>query len=321
MKLTSRGRILAAGLLVLVLVLAGALAWRLGPGAPVTDQEFAHAQAYRATERLLEDEDLGELPSEKREELRGELRRQLEALGRPSDRVLEAADEQGVPVGVSPADHVPGLPGAFLTSARMIVHGPSAEPEQQAVLSSIAAHRAATALELGADARKVERAVPELTEEDALPAAEDGQDAPTALGEDPHPELALARQLGQARSAAQTWTHLPAEQRPASAQWADALEPLADSGWHAALEQRHPSVIDGSPGMPEGFRTDPEAARQQLTDDLQDTALAQIAAAADPEARELDSVTPDPGTAVLLSLAIAQARDDQPVGALPGLED
>ncbi|MCY1683954.1 hypothetical protein [Kocuria sp. SL71] len=80
-------------------------------------------------------------------------------------------------------------------------------------------------------------------------------------------------------------------------------------------------MIDGSPGMPEGFRDDPDAARDRLMDQLQDTALAQIAAASDPQAQELDSPSPDPGTAVLMRLAIARAQDDQPVGPLPGLQD
>lgn len=321
MKLTSRGRAAAIVAAVLVVILLAVLLWRLGPGRPADDGEIAVAQVYRDTERLLDAEELDELPQAEQDELRAELQDQLDAL-QPSERALEAADEQGAPVGVSQADYVPGLPGAFLFSARMIVHGPSVEPEQQAVLSSIAAHRAATALELGADAQKVERAVPELTGEDALPAAQDDQDPlPTAAGESPHPELALARQLGQARHAAQTWSHLPSQQAPSSSAWAEALLPLQDSDWMTSLEQRHPSVIDGSPGMPEGFREDPEVARDRLTDQVQDTALAQIAAAADPEAQELDSVTPDPGTAVLMSLAIAQAQDEQPVGALPGLED
>lgn len=321
MKLTSRGQAAAIVAAALVVILLAVLIWRLGPGRPADDGEIAVAQVYRDTEQLLDSEGLDELPQAQQDELRAELQDQLDAL-QPSERALEAADEQGAPVGVSQADYVPGLPGAFLSSARMIVHGPSAPPEQQVVLSSIAAHRAATALELGADAKKVERAVPELTGDDALPAAQDGQDpAPMAAGESPHPELALARQLGQARDADRTWSHLPSHQRPDSSAWAEALLPVQDSDWLAALEQRHPSVIDGSPGMPEGFRDDPDAARDRLIDQLQDTALAQIAAASDPQAQELDSPSPDPGTAVLMRLAIARAQDDQPVGPLPGLQD
>lgn len=321
MKLTSRGRAVVIVAVVLVLILLAVLIWRLGPGRAVSEQQIAVAQVYQQTEQLRDDDLLDELPQQQRDELREELDAQLEALGRPSERVLQAAQDKGMPVGVSQEDYVPGLPGAFLADARMIVHGPSIDPEQQVVLSSIAAHRAATALELGADAQKVGRAVPELTGEDALPAVQEGQEAPAAMGGSAHPELALARQLGQARLAAQTWSHLPSQQAPSSSAWAEALLPLQDSDWMTSLEQRHPSVIDGSPGMPEGFREDPEAARDRLTDQLQDTALAQIAAAADPEAQDLDSVTPDPGTAVLMSLAIARAQDEQPVGALPGLED
>lgn len=321
MKLTSRGRAAAIVAVVLAVILLAVLIWRLGPGRPVSEQQIAVAQVYQQTEQLRDGDPLDELPQPQRDELREELDAQLEALGRPSERVLEAAQDKGMPVGVSQEDYVPGLPGAFLADARMIVHGPSADPEQQVVLSSIAAHRAATALELGAEAQTVDRAVPELTGEDALPAAQDGQEDPAAMGESAHPELALARQLGQARHAAQTWSHLPPQQAPSSAAWAEALLPLQDSAWMSSLEQSHPSVIDGSPGMPEGFREDPDAARDRLTAQLQDTALAQIAAAADPEAQEIDSVSADPGIAVLMSLAITRAKDDQPVGALPGLGD
>ena len=159
MKLTSRGRAAAIVAAALVVILLAVLIWRLGPGRPADDGEIAVAQVYRDTEQLLDSGGLDELPQAQQDELRAELQDQLDAL-QPSERALEAADEQGAPAGVSQADYVPGLPGAFLSSARMIVHGPSAAPEQQVVLSSIAAHRAATAMELGADAKKVERAMP-----------------------------------------------------------------------------------------------------------------------------------------------------------------
>lgn len=320
MMLTARGRAALIGIAVLIVALIAVLIWRLGPGRPVTDQQLAEAHIHQATERLLDADRLGELPQPKRDELHQELETQLEALGRPSDRVLEAADEQGPPVGVSEADHVPGLPGAFLNSARMIRSTGADSPEDQAVLSSIAAHRAATALELGADPAAVDRAAPELSADDALAAPEDDQEPPSATGDAAHPELALARQLGQAGSAAQTWPLLPEDQRPDSQAWAERLEPVLDGEWLRTVEDRHPPVIDGSPGMPEGFRTEPDAARNGLVDDLQQTALAQAAASAEDDPEGIASAGPDPGTAVLMRLAVADAAAQRPVEALPGLE-
>ncbi|WP_144794091.1 hypothetical protein [Kocuria palustris] len=321
MDLSSRSRAALIAAAALVVVLGAVLVWRLGPGRPVSDGEIAMAHAYRSTEQLRDSDRLEELPAPKRDELRGELESQLEAIGRPSERALEAAEEQPPPVGMSQADHVPGLPGGFLTSARSLRMTPPETAEDRAVLSSIAAHRAATALELGADPAKVDRAAPVPSADDALAAAPQGEDAPHATGEQAHPELALARQLGQARSSAQTWSALPEDQRPSSDAWARALEPVQDSQWLSALEQRHPSVIDGSPGMPEGFRSAPDAARDDLVAGLRQTALAQIAASA-PEDREAPaSAGPEPGQSVLIRLSVADAAAQRPVDALPGLED
>lgn len=321
MTLSARGRAALIGAAVLLVLLLIVLIWRLGPGRAVSEEQIAAAHIYQATEQLRDDERLAELPQSQQDELRAELEAQLEAMGRPADRVYDAASEQPTPPGVSPAEHAPGLPGAFLASARMIQQTPAESPEQQAVWSATAAHRAATALELGADAAVVERTIPSPSAEDALPAAEDQEDSPVAAGESAHPELVLARRLGQAQDAAETWALLPSGQRPASQSWAQALDPVLDSEWLRAVQQRHPSVLDGAPGMPQDFRTSPEAARDALLSNLQTAAVAQAADAADEDREGPRSSSPEAGTAVLMRLSVDQACSDQPVGALPGLQD
>lgn len=301
--------------LVLVLALIAAGLWAVAATRTIGDDELAAARVHHEVETLLGSRELAELPGAQGRELRAELETQRDALPQPSRRALERVAQDAGTDG----DGGPGGPGALparlLESAGTLLGAPAGTPQEHALHTSMAAHRIGTAVELGADPATALRVLPVLDAEDALPASAEQDRPPSAVGEQPHPDLALARRLDQLREAELTWASLPPQQRPSSAR-GQVLAPVRDGAWWATTAERHPSVIDGAPGMPERFRTAPDEAQDGLIEALEDVALAQAATARDGEAGSAD-----PGRSVLVRLAVGDAEASRPIEALPGLDD
>lgn len=321
--------------LVLVLTASAVGLWAVAAARTIGDDELAAARVHLDTDTLLGSPVLSELPGAQGRELRDELQTQRDALPQPSQRALErvaeddgggGGDEGGGTGGTGvDGDESATLPARLLETAGTLLRSPAGSPQERALHTSMAAHRIGTAVELGTEPAAALRVLPVLDTEDALPAPAEDARTPSATGGQPHPELALARQLDQFREAELTWVSLDPQQRPTSAR-GPALDPVRDGAWWATTTQRHPSVIDGALGMPERFRTAPDEAQDGLIEALEDTALAQAAAAHgdaagdDQDAPSPVSTSADPGSSVLVRLAVADAEASRPIVALPGLD-
>lgn len=309
-------RTVQVAVLALVLAVAAVGIWVVAAARTIGDDELAAARAHHDVETLLASPELSELPGPEGRELRDELRTQRDALPQPSRRALERAAEDA---GTGDRDGTAALPDRLLETAGTLLRSPAGSPQERALHTSMAAHRIGTAVELGAEPATALGVLPVLDAEDALPPPAGDAQAPSADGDRPHPELALARQLDQLREAELTWASLAPQQRPSSAR-GQALVPVRDGSWWETTAERHPSVIDGALGMPEQFRTAPDEAQEQLIEALEDTALAQAAAAGTGQDTGASvSISADAGRSVLVRLAVADAEASRPIEALPGL--
>ncbi|MEX5295211.1 hypothetical protein QYM41_08010 [Kocuria sp. CPCC 205268] len=128
-----------------VLLLTGiAGAWWQDPGRPVPADEVVRADAWLRTEALLGSPSPGPEPAVRREDVRADLARQLEALGpAPDERTRDAARERRPAPGASAGDAGSTPPAALSSTAAVLAQDAMSaqDPALARVLAAAAVSR------------------------------------------------------------------------------------------------------------------------------------------------------------------------------------